>query len=62
MPVTVNTDDLGIFQTSIDNDYSLLAISALKIKDEDGNQKYSKREVVQWLDEIRENGFKYSFV
>lgn len=62
MPVTVNTDDLGIFQTSIDNDYSLLAISALKIKDEDGNQKYSKREVIQWLDEIRENGFKYSFV
>ena len=62
MPVTVNTDGLGIFQTSIDNDYSLLAISALKIKDEDGNQKYSKREVIQWLDEIRENGFKYSFV
>lgn len=62
MPVTVNTDDLGIFQTSIDNDYSLLAISALKIKDEDGNQKYSKRDVIHWLDEIRENGFKYSFV
>lgn len=62
MHVTVNTDDLGIFQTSIDNDYSLLAISALKIKDEDGNQKYSKRDVIHWLDEIRENGFKYSFV
>ena len=62
MPVTINTDDLGIFQTSIDNDYSLLAISALKIKDEDGNQKYSKRDVIHWLDEIRENGFKYSFV
>lgn len=62
MPVTVNTDDLGIFQTSIDNDYSLLAVSALKTKDEDGNRKYSKTEVIQWLDEIRENGFKYSFI
>ena len=62
MPVTVNTDDLGIFQTSIDNDFSLLAVSAQKIKDEDGNPKYSKREIIQWLDEIRENGFKYSFI
>lgn len=61
MTVTVNTDDLGIFQTSLDNEYSLLALSALKAKTADGNLKYSKMEVVRWLEHIRENGLKYAF-
>lgn len=61
MPVTVNTDDLGIFQTSIDNEYSLLALAALKAKDKDGHFRFGRREVVQWLDNIRENGQKYAF-
>ena len=61
MAVTVNTDDLGIFQTSLDNEYSLLALAALKAKDADGNMKYSKMEVVRWMERIRENGMKYAF-
>ena len=61
MAVTVNTDDLGIFQTSLDNEYSLLALSAMKAKDADGNLKYSKMEVVRWMERIRENGMKYAF-
>ena len=61
MAVTINTDDLGIFQTSIDNEYSLIALSAMKAKDADGNLKYSKMEVVRWLEHIRENGLKYAF-
>lgn len=61
MAVTINTDDLGIFQTSIDNEYSLIALSAMKAKDADGNLKFSKMEVVRWLEHIRENGLKYAF-
>lgn len=61
MAVTVNTDDLGIFQTSIDNEYSLLALSALKAKDNDGNLKFSKMDVLKWIEFIRENGMKYTF-
>ena len=61
MAVTVNTDDLGIFQTSLDNEYSLLALSAMKAKDADDNLKYSKMEVVRWMERIRENGMKYAF-
>lgn len=61
LPVTVNTDDLGIFQTSIDNEYSLLALSAIKMKDSSERPRYSKQEVIQWIDSLRENGFKYKF-
>lgn len=61
MPVTVNTDDLGIFQTSIDNEYSLLALAAMKMKDSDGRPRFCKRDIIQWLDGMRENGRKYAF-
>lgn len=59
--VTINTDDLGIFQTSLDNEFSLIALSALKKKDENGNLLYRNYQVYEWLDRIRENGIKYRF-
>ena len=61
LAVTINTDDLGIFQTSIDNEYSLLALAALKAKDLQGNLLYNKHDTLRWLGEIAENGFKYAF-
>lgn len=61
MAVTINTDDLGIFQTSVDNEYSLLALSAFKVKDEQGRHLYTKYETIRWLEEVAENGFKYAF-
>ena len=33
----------------------------MKAKDADGNLKYSKMEVVRWMERIRENGMKYAF-
>lgn len=61
MAVTINTDDLGIFQTSVDNEYSLLAIAAVKAKNSNGQRKYNKCDVVRWLEDISENGMKYAF-
>lgn len=61
LAVTINTDDLGIFQTSIDNEYSLMALAALKAKDQQGNLLHNKHETLRWLGEIVENGFKYAF-
>ena len=61
IPVTINTDDLGIFQTSVDNECSLLTLAALKVKDKEGNRIFFKPEVIQWLEKIVENGFKYKF-
>ena len=62
LKVTINTDDLGVFQTSLDNEFSLIALSALKKKDVDGNLLYKNYQVYDWLDRIRENGKKYRFV
>lgn len=59
--VTINTDDLGIFQTSVDNEFSMIALAALKIRDKNGGEMYRRHEVMQWIEEICENGFKYSF-
>lgn len=61
IPVTINTDDLGIFQTSVDNECSLLTLAALKVKDKEGKCIFFKPEVIQWLEKIVENGFKYKF-
>lgn len=61
LPVTINTDDLGIFQTSLDFEYALLATAALKKKDANGNRVYAKNDVIRWLEEIRVNGEKYRF-
>lgn len=61
LPVTINTDDLGIFQTSLDYEYALLAAAALKKKNANGDKLYTKAEVIRWLEDIRRNGEKYKF-
>lgn len=61
LAVTVNTDDLGMFATSLPNEFSLLALALLKAKDENGNRKYSSQEVYDWIDRIVVNGHIYKF-
>lgn len=61
LAVTVNTDDLGIFATSLPNEFSLLALALLKKKDINGNRVYSSQEVYDWIKRIVENGHKYHF-
>lgn len=59
--VTVNTDDLGIFATSLQNEFSLLALALLKKKDATGEPVYSSQEVYDWIRRVVENGHKYHF-
>ena len=47
--VTINTDDLGIFHTSLDKEFSLVALSALKKKSKDGNLLYQNHQVYQMI-------------
>lgn len=61
LAVTVNTDDLGIFATSLPNEFSLLALALLKTKDSEGKHRYSSREVYDWIRRVVENGHKYRF-
>ena len=59
--VTINTDDLGIFTTSLENEYALLVLALLKEKDKNGNLKYESRQLRQWLNIIIQNGKIYQF-
>ena len=60
--VSINTDDLGVFATSIENEYALLAIALEKEKDENGNPKYQSRHIYNWLESIRQMGEEQRFV
>ncbi|MCG8206577.1 hypothetical protein [Tenacibaculum finnmarkense] len=59
--VCINTDDQGVFGTSLENEYALLAIAMEKEKDENGNPKYNQTMIYEWLDKIRQMGLEQSF-
>jgi len=59
--VSINTDDQGIFGTSLENEYALMAIALEKAKDEHGNKKYNPTMIYDWLDKIRKMGIEQSF-
>lgn len=54
--VSINTDDKGVFHTSLENEYALLASALEFAKDENGNRMYTSQEVYDWIDKIRNMG------
>lgn len=59
--VSVNTDDQGVFDTFLENEYALLALALEKCKDENGKEKYSPAMVYDWIDHIRQLGLEQAF-
>ncbi len=59
--ISVNTDDKGVFSTSLSDEYSYLLFNLEQIKDAEGKQKYSRFQLLKWLDEIRRMGNEQSF-
>ena len=59
--VSINTDDQGVFATYIENEYAYLALALEKMKDEEGNPKYSRTIIYDWIDNIRKMGLTQSF-
>ncbi len=53
--VTINTDDPGVFSTSLLHEFYLLGESLL-------NEGVPETEVVEWLNWLRDNGKDYSFL
>lgn len=60
--VSVNTDDKGVFHTSLENEYALMACAMEKAVDETGEAKYPRQMVYDWMDRIREMGNRQSFL
>lgn len=59
--VSINTDDQGVFATYIENEYAYLALALEKMRDENGNPKYSRTIIYEWIDNIRRMGLAQSF-
>lgn len=53
MFVSINTDDRGVFNTSLENEYALLASSVENIRDNNGNKVYNPQNVYDWINRIR---------
>lgn len=59
--ISVNTDDQGVFSTSLENEYALIACALESVSDVMGNPLYKKSDIYEWLDNIREMGNEQSF-
>ncbi len=59
--VSINTDDQGIFATSLENEYALMARALEEEVDLEGRHIYSRNLIYEWLDEVRKMGLRQSF-
>ncbi len=59
LTVSINTDDIGVFDTSLANEYALLLSAVLRMRHREGN--YNDDAVYEYLDYIREFGIQMAF-
>ncbi len=57
--VSINTDDQGVFSTSLEREYSLIALAMERYQPE--GHKNSPRQIIEWLDKIREMSVEQQF-
>ena len=60
--VSINTDDQGVFVTSLKNEYTLMAGSLEFAEDSDGNRLYKKDKIYDWMELIRQMGNSQKFI
>lgn len=56
---SINTDDKGVFATSIEREYAIMAAAISRTK---GNRRKDIVRTLKWLDSIRENSLKQKFI
>ncbi len=59
--VSINTDDKGIFATNIRNEFSLITLAMMKMKDKDGHQLYNDETIYDYIARVRRNGIQQRF-
>ncbi len=59
--VSINTDDAGIFATNISNEYSLITLAMMKMKDENGHRLYNDETIYDYIERVRANGMIQRF-
>ncbi len=61
MQVCINTDDLGVFDTSLPFEYALVYRALAEKTNDDGTPKYTSAEIMCYLDNIRKMGLQVVF-
>lgn len=56
LPVSINTDDKGVFATSLKNEFSLVAMALRKEKDKEGNRVWNDKQIIDYLKQIAHYG------
>lgn len=59
--VSINTDDQGVFNTYLENEYAFMAKALEKAKDKDGKALYNNSMIHDWLEKVRQMGLEMSF-
>lgn len=59
--VSINTDDQGVFDTSLNMEYALLASSMRRMKKEGGGQMYNEDTIYGYLERLRQSGISQTF-
>ncbi|MEY8427438.1 hypothetical protein AALA00_06870 [Lachnospiraceae bacterium 46-15] len=59
--VSINTDDQGVFDTSLENEYALMALALRKAKDKDCRPLYDIEDIYEWIDYVRKMGLEQIF-
>ncbi len=59
LQVSINTDDLGVFDTSLSNEYALMFCAIARMRHR--NQEYNDEKIYEYLEYIRKNGINMSF-
>ena len=53
LEVCINTDDLGVFDTSLEFEYALLFDALIKEHKPDGTRKYRQEQILHYLEQLR---------
>lgn len=61
IPVSINTDDSGVFATSLYNEYSLMAYALGNAVNSQGESLYPRYSVYDWINSVRKMGNHQSF-
>ena len=59
--VSINTDDKGIFATSLEKEYTLMALALEKQKTVDGKPKFQPNNILNWLEGLRQEAEIHRF-
>ncbi len=61
LQVCINTDDLGVFDTSLEFEYALLYHALSKQSNEDGRPRYNRESILRYLRSVQEMGMQAVF-